>query len=163
DPATGDDRVCEANELVTAIALTGSDQLLIALRDRLALLDFPTGKIEELCRIQFSHPDIRLNDGKCDSKGRFWVGSISAQPGEAALYRYDPDGTLHTMETGLTISNGLGWSPDEKTFYLTDSPTRKIFGYRFDVGTGSIADRRVVVDLGDEAVEPDGLAVDRRG
>ena len=55
--------------------------------------------------------------------------------GEAALYRYDPDGSLHVMETGLTISNGLGWSPDGRTFYLTDSPQRKIYAYRFDLET----------------------------
>ena len=67
------------------------------------------------------------------------------------------------METGLTISNGLGWSPDNETFYLTDSPQRKIYAYRFDLETGAIADRRVFVDLGDEDVEPDGLAIDREG
>jgi sugar lactone lactonase YvrE len=163
DPATGKDRFSETGNTVAAIALTGSDRFLIASGNQLALLDLQTGHIELLCQIEFAHRDIRLNDGKCDSRGRFWVGSISSQPGSAALYRFDPDRTLHTMETGLTISNGLGWSPDEKTFYLTDSPTRKIFSYRFDVESGAIEDRRVAVDLGDEPVEPDGLAIDRYG
>jgi sugar lactone lactonase YvrE len=163
EPATGGDRYFETGEVVPAIALTDGDRLLLALRDRLALLDPRTGALEPLCRIDLGHPDTRLNDGKCDAQGRFWVGSLSKNPGEAALYRYDPDGSLHLMETGLTISNGLGWSPDGKTFYLTDSPQRKIYAYRFDPDTGSIADRRVLVDLGGEAVEPDGLTVDRAG
>lgn len=163
DPARGLDRYVETGEVVAAIALTDSDRLLLALRDRLALLDLTTGKLEARCRIELGHPDTRLNDGKCDAQGRFWVGSISKNPGEAALYRYDPDGSLHVMETGLTISNGLGWSPDGGTFYLTDSPTKKIYAYRFDPESGSISDRRVLVDLGEEAVEPDGLTVDRAG
>src|SRR5262249_41644893 len=104
-----------------------------------------------------------FNDGKCDARGRFWIGSLSKEPRHAALYRYDPDGSLRVMETGLTISNGLGWSPDGATFYLTDSPARRIYAYRYDPDAGSTSDRRVFVDLGDEAVEPDGLAIDREG
>jgi sugar lactone lactonase YvrE len=163
DPETGDDSYIETPEVVGAIALTESDRLLVALSDQLAFLSPDTGEIESLRRVTFPHPDTRFNDGKCDARGRFWVGSISQQPGNAALYRFDPDGTLHVMETGLTISNGLGWSPDGATFYLTDSPQRKIYAYEFDVETGSISHRRVLVDLGDEQVEPDGLVIDERG
>jgi sugar lactone lactonase YvrE len=163
NPATGQDRYFDTAEVVAAIALTGDERLLLALRDRLALLDPRTGALAELCRIDLGHRDTRLNDGKCDARGRFWVGSISKNPGEAALYRYDPDGSLHVMETGLTLSNGLGWSPDSKRFYLTDSPKRTIYAYRFDLESGSIADRRVLVDLTGETVEPDGLAIDGGG
>jgi sugar lactone lactonase YvrE len=162
-PATGRDRYFDTGEVVASIALTHDDRLLLALRDRLALFDPETAALEELCRIDLGHADTRLNDGKCDARGRFWVGSISKSPGDAALYRYDPDGSLHVMETGLTISNGLGWSPDGRTFYLSDSPQRKIYAYRFDAESGTIADRRVLVDLGDEPVEPDGLTVDGAG
>jgi sugar lactone lactonase YvrE len=163
DPSTGGDCYVETGDVVSAIAPTESGRLLVALRDQLALLDFDSGKLEPLCQVPLSHPDTRLNDGKCDARGRFWVGSISKNPGEAALYRYDPDGTLQVMETGLTISNGLGWSPDGKTFYLTDSPKRTIYAYRFDVETGSLAERRVLIDLGNQEFEPDGLAIDRQG
>jgi sugar lactone lactonase YvrE len=163
DPATGVDRYCDTGEVVAALALTNSERLLIALRDRLALLAPETGTLEIVRRLELGHPETRLNDGKCDARGRFWVGSASKHPGDAALYRYDPDGSLQVMETGLTISNGIGWSPDGKTFYLTDSPARKIYAYRFDAAAGTITDRRVLVDLGGEACEPDGLAIDREG
>ena len=133
------------------------------MRDRLAFLDLDDGSVESRQRVEFAHSDTRFNDGKCDARGRFWIGTISQTPGQAALYRYDPDGSLQIMETGLTISNGLGWSPDNRTFYLTDSPQRKIYAYRFDLATGRIAGRRVFVDLSDEEVEPDGLAIDRDG
>jgi sugar lactone lactonase YvrE len=161
DPSTGRDRFIDTGDVVSAIALAGENRLLVALRDQLVFLDLSTGSIEPLFHLQLAE-GTRLNDGKCDARGRFWVGSISKKPHEAALYRYD-HGSLQVMETGLTISNGLGWSPDGKTFYLTDSPERKIYAYRFDAETGSIDDRRVLIDLGDEAVEPDGLAIDRRG
>lgn len=163
DPTTGKDRYFEVGDLVSAIAIAKPDQLLLALRDRLAFLDLKTEKIETLKSVKFSHPDTRFNDGKCDPQGRFWIGSISQVPGEAALYRYDPDGSLNLMETGLTNSNGLGWSPDGQTFYLTDSAKRTIYAYPFDGKTGKISDRRVFVNLGNEAVEPDGLTIDTEG
>ena len=163
DPSTGRDRYFETGEPAAALALTHDRRLLVALRDRLALLDPESGHLEEQRRVDLGHADTRFNDGKCDARGRFWVGSISVNPGEAALYRYDPDGSVHVMETGLTISNGLGWSPDGGTFYLTDSAQRKIYAYRFDAAAGSIDDRRVLVDLDGETPEPDGLAVDGAG
>lgn len=164
DPATGRDRYFDMGEVVSAIALAGNDQLLLALRDRLAWLNLQTSEVVPLCKIEFSQPaDTRLNDGKCDAQGRFWIGSCSETTGQAALYRYDPDGSLHTMETGLTISNGLGWSPDGSTFYLTDSTPHLIYAYNFEAETGAIHDRQVLIDLSHEAVEPDGLTIDRAG
>jgi sugar lactone lactonase YvrE len=163
EPSTGRDRYVETDDVVCAIALAAGGRLLAALRRELVFLDPASDRIEPRSRIEFSHADTRFNDGKCDTHGRFWVGSISDEPGQAGLYRYDPDGSLHQLEHGLTISNGLGWSPDDRTFYLTDSPQKKIFAYRFDAARGTISDRRVLVDLGDEAVEPDGLAVDGQG
>jgi sugar lactone lactonase YvrE len=162
DPATGEDRCFEHDDVISAIVPTEDGRWLVALRDSLALVQLDDGTMKPLCQVPFSHADTRLNDGKCDSRGRFWIGSISQKAGEAALYRYDPDGTLHMMESGLTISNGIGWSPDDATFYLTDSPTRKIYAYRFDADSGTIFERRVFCQL-DETVEPDGLAIDREG
>ena len=165
DPSTGDDQFVEAADVVSAVALAGRDRLLIAMNDQLAVLQLQTGAIEPLCRVEFPHPDTRFNDGMCDPQGRFWIGSASEERGQAALYRVDPDGSVHLRETGLTISNGLGWSPDGKTFYLTDSPARKIYAYRFDAERGALSDRRVFVDLDDleEDIEPDGLTVDQNG
>ncbi|PMB25918.1 SMP-30/gluconolactonase/LRE family protein [Fischerella thermalis] len=163
DPATGQDRYFDTGDVVSAIALADGDRLLLALRDRLAFLSIPTGEIMTLHQIEFPHPDTRFNDGKCDPQGRFWIGSVSEAPGQAALYRYDLDGSLDVLETGLTISNGLGWSPDGSTFYLTDSAQHQIYAYDFEAETGTIANRRVLVDLSNETVEPDGLAIDCQG
>jgi sugar lactone lactonase YvrE len=163
DPSTGQDRYFDLGEAVGSVALAGPDRLLVALSDRLAFVDLDTGAVQPLLQLEFTHADTRFNDGKCDPQGRFWVGTVSTVPGHAALYRFDPDGALYVIQPGLTISNGLGWSPDGKTFYLTDSATRCIFAYGFDGATGSLSDRRVLVNLQGEAGEPDGLAIDRRG
>ncbi|MBW4554131.1 MAG: SMP-30/gluconolactonase/LRE family protein [Aphanocapsa sp. GSE-SYN-MK-11-07L] len=163
DPATGQDHYFDVGAVVSAIALTESEQLLLALRDRLALFNPETQALVPLYQFDFPHPDTRLNDGKCDAQGRFWIGSVSEAREQAALYRYDPDGSLHLMQAGLTISNGLGWSPDGATFYLTDSAEHKIYAYDFEAATGAIRNRRVLIDLSQEAVEPDGLAIDTQG
>lgn len=163
DPATGTDRYFDVGDVVGAVALAGPDQVLMALRDQLALLNVQTSAITPLCRFKFPHPETRLNDGKCDAQGRFWIGSICEAAGQAELYRYDSDGSLHVMETGLTISNGLGWSPDQSRFYLTDSAQHKIYVYDYEASTGNVGNRRVLIDLGDETAEPDGLAIDSQG
>jgi sugar lactone lactonase YvrE len=163
NPATQEDRWFETGEVVPALVLARHNRLLLALRDRLAFLHLDTGAIEPLQQLEFSLPDTRFNDGKCDPQGRFWIGTMSGQPGQATLYRYDTDGSLHVMETGLTTSNGLGWSPDGASFYLTDSHVREIYVYRFDARSGAISDRRVLINFSGDAPEPDGLTIDRRG
>lgn len=157
------DRIFEVGDVVGCVALTGTDSLLLGLRNELARLDTATGEVERLIMIEEDKPRNRVNDGKCDPQGRFWVGTMSRNEGEAALYRYDPDGSLHTMETGLTVSNGPGWSPDGKTFYLTDSPKKTIYAYDFEAESGEIRNRRVYAELGGDDSAPDGLTVDTEG
>ncbi|MBE9010834.1 SMP-30/gluconolactonase/LRE family protein [Pseudanabaenaceae cyanobacterium LEGE 13415] len=163
NPATRNHRFFNVGDVVSAIALAGENRLLIALRDRLAFLNIDSGEVTPFYQFHFPYPDTRCNDGKSDSKGRFWIGTVSEAPKQAELYRYDPDGSIRVMETGLTISNGLGWSPDQSTFYLTDSIQHQIYAYDFDVEAGTIQHRRTLIDLSDEAVEPDGLAIDTEG
>jgi len=163
-PASGKNVFFDVGDVVGAIALAGKNRLMMALRHHLAFLDTQTGIVTPIIELETDLPDNRFNDGKCDPQGRFWFGSMSAsEKAEASLYRYDPDGSLHKMETGLTISNGLGWSPDCKTFYLTDSPKQKIYAYDFDQATGNISNRRILVDLTGERFFPDGLTIDSQG
>ncbi|MEA5617831.1 SMP-30/gluconolactonase/LRE family protein [Cronbergia sp. UHCC 0137] len=163
NPATGQNLFFNVGDVVGSIALAGTDRLIMAQRDGLTFLNLQTGEVSPIIPVEANMPDNRFNDGKCDPQGRFWFGSMSAGKNQASLYRYDLDGSLDKMETGLTISNGLGWSPDERTFYLTDSPQQKIYAYKFDPLTGNISDRRTFVDLTNESFYPDGLTVDSQG
>jgi sugar lactone lactonase YvrE len=110
-------------------------------------------------------PLLRFNDGACDERGRLWIGTmaIDAAPGAGALYCVEPDLSWRCVLTGVSISNGLGWSPDGATLYYVDSATRRIDAFDFDADEGSICARRVVVDTAEFAGMPDGLAVDTDG
>lgn len=163
NPATNHDRTFEVSDTVGAIAVTSQERLIMALRHQLAFLDLKTGEVETILPIEADQPQNRFNDGKCDVRGRFWFGSMCTVGPKAKLYCLDTDRSLRIMETGLTISNGLGWSPDSRTFYLADSPLKTIFAYDFDLESGSIEHRRVFVDLTAEAAYPDGLTVDQDG
>lgn len=107
----------------------------------------------------------RMNDAACDPSGRFWAGTLAEDhhPGGAALYRLDRDGRTELMLDGLTISNGLGWSPDGKTMYLIDSGPRVIHAFAFDAERGTFSDGRVLVTVAEEVGAPDGMTVDAAG
>ena len=106
----------------------------------------------------------RMNDAACDPQGRFWAGTKADDnhAGGGALYRLDRDGQVDLMLGDLTISNGLGWSPDGATMYLADTVPRVIHAFSFDGERGAISDGRVLVTIS-EGAGPDGLTVDAAG
>jgi sugar lactone lactonase YvrE len=110
-------------------------------------------------------PGTRMNDAACDPSGRFWAGTLADDHhvGGGALYRLDPDGRCETVLEGLTISNGLGWSPDARTMYLVDSGPRVVYAFAYDPASGAISDQRVVVALDEAEGAPDGMTVDAAG
>jgi sugar lactone lactonase YvrE len=108
-------------------------------------------------------PHLQMNDSVVDAHGRFWAGSMTFDatlPGSGALYRLDPDGTVSTQLNGVTISNGIGWSPDSKSFYYVDSATRRIDVFDYDLDAGTLGKRRTLAEV---KALPDGLAVDVDG
>jgi sugar lactone lactonase YvrE len=123
------------------------------------------GTTRELAQPEDGRTDVRMNDGACDPQGRFWAGTVAydESPGQAALYRLELDGSWSTVLRGLTISNGIGWSPDGQTMYLNDSGPGTVEAFSFDGRDGSIGDRRTLVQSDDPHVVPDGLTVDAEG
>ncbi|MGR7025279.1 SMP-30/gluconolactonase/LRE family protein [Geodermatophilus sp. URMC 62] len=107
----------------------------------------------------------RMNDGACDRAGRFYAGTMAfdERPGAGALYRLDTDGTVTTVLDGLTVSNGLGWSPDERTVYLADSGPGLVHAHRYDPDSGAFTDGRVLLETGGPDGVADGLTVDDEG
>jgi sugar lactone lactonase YvrE len=111
----------------------------------------------------WSDPGVRMNEGGCDPDGRFWCGSMAYDqaPGAAALYRLDPDGSVYTALEGVTVSNGLDWSPDGSLAYYNDTATHRVDVFDYDRDTG-LTGRRPLVRLPDDG-NPDGLTVDAEG
>ena len=117
----------------------------------------------------FVHPEAkregnRYNDGKCDPRGRLWIGTMdpAGQPGRGSLLRVDPDGKWDRVDTGFTVPNGIGFAPRGDTLYFTESAGRTVFAYDLDLRHGTLSKRRVFATWAD-GVKPDGIAVDEDG
>ncbi|RBY83916.1 SMP-30/gluconolactonase/LRE family protein [Geodermatophilus sp. TF02-6] len=123
-------------------------------------LEEPDGTVRALDEV-WSDPSVRMNEGGCDPDGRFYCGSMAydQRPGAAALYRLDPDGSVHVVLEGVTVSNGLEWSPDGALAYYNDTATHSIAVFDYDRDAGLIG-RRVFAEL---EYRPDGLTVDAEG
>ena len=109
---------------------------------------------------------VRGNDCGVDPDGRLWFGTIAwdMSPDAAALYRLDDLEEPPVRVLGdVSISNGIGWSPDGATLYYIDSATRRIDGFAYQVDTGTASDRHPLVHIPEGAGDPDGLAVDASG
>jgi L-arabinonolactonase len=133
---------------------------IVALKNGLHFWSPETQKLEFLVDPEADKPWARFNDGAVDRAGRFWTGTMDDN-GNSKLYRYDPDGSLHVMETGITCSNGIGFSPDNRTFYYSDSQVYTVYAYDFKLESGEIGNRRIFRKF--ENGDPDGITVDSEG
>jgi sugar lactone lactonase YvrE len=122
------------------------------------------GTVRELAQ-PATDGNVRMNDGGCDRRGRFWAGTMAydESPGMGALFRLELDGSATTMLTGLTISNGIGWNPAGTVMYLVDSGPGDVDAFDFDEESGEISARRTIIHIDDPGVVPDGLTVDEEG
>lgn len=148
----------------SAVVSRARGGLVVAAGNGFVALDSLTGEVTELAEAA-GHPDARMNDGKCDRAGRLYAGSMAADesPGKGSFYRLDTDGSVTELMTGLGISNGIGWSPDDTLMYFIDSLDYRVDVLDYDAVTGNLGERRPFVSLGSGQVMPDGLAVDAEG
>jgi len=123
----------------------------------------PDGALRPIAEV--SPAGTRMNDGACDPHGRFWAGTLADDhhEGGGALFRLERNGRTELMLDGLTISNGLGWSPDGGTMYLVDSGPRVIHAFAFDADRGTVSDDRILVTVPEDVGAPDGMTVDAAG
>ena len=166
DPARGQTGIWPMPSAVGFVAPTRSaERLAFADVDGFGFLDLQTGQITRIGNVTGEAPGNRFNDGKVDRAGRLWAGSIDDQciRPTGNLYRLDVSGQAQRMASAFICSNGLGWSPDNRKMYFTDSMVRTIWVYDFDLESGSLGTRRVFAKLSDDDGVPDGLTVDSEG
>jgi sugar lactone lactonase YvrE len=165
DVVSGLDKSFEVGQHVGALALRSAGGLMLAVRGGFAGYALETGWLQPLAETEAATPSNRMNDGKVDSAGRFWAGSMAyAEAGrEGSLYRLDRDHSVTTMLTRLGISNGLGWSPDDRVMYHIDSLAGGVDAYDFSPQTGQIANGRRLVEVARDDGIPDGMTVDADG
>lgn len=152
---------------IGAVALTGGDELLVALADGVYLFDPNSVEVSLVAAAPHSETVV-LHEGKCDRQGRFWIGSLSkrmqshGELGGAFIYRLEGNRLLPQIG-GLSVANGMAWSPDGSTFYHTDTPTGLVWSYDYDVRSGAITGRREFLQLSLHSGMADGAAVDTEG
>lgn len=159
----GPDLLAQLDEFIGCAAPRADGGLILALKN--SIVDLKPGSIKPAVLAALSEPvNNRFNDGKCDPAGRFLAGSMdlneSAPTG--ALYSFDGK-TVTKLLSGITISNGLTWSPDHQTFYYTDTPTRQVTAFDYDLATGQVANPRPAVRVPDGLGWPDGMTSDTDG
>ena len=162
DPATKQDRVLSLPQMPGTVVGRASGGLMLALEDGFAAYDPETERLEMLVDPEADKPGNRFNDGKCDPAGRFVAGTMqydAAEP-DGALYSLDLDGTVRRLEDHVYCSNGLAWSEDGKTMYYIDSMCCRVDAFDYDVSTGTIANRRPVVEIPKAEGLPDGMTID---
>jgi sugar lactone lactonase YvrE len=173
-PATEGVRSWFFDEPATALSLTSTDNILaVALASRVILWEPETDLRHDPIFVLDGWPHVRLNDGRADPRGSFWVGSMrnNVKPdgslGEAGgqdgmLYRIDPDGRSSIHRQKIGISNTLAWSPDRVRFYSGDTLANVIWAYDYDPQTGEIANERPFLKNFSRGL-PDGSTVDSEG
>lgn len=165
DPATGEDLAVDVGEPVGAVALRAGGGLMLAKKSGFAALGEWGAALSPFAAVEPDRPETRMNDGACDTGGRFWAGTmhVDLERGHGSLYRLDPDGTVTCMVTDVSISNGIAWSLDDATMYYIDTPTCGIDAFDFDADSGTISNRRCIVQIDPTDGAPDGLVVDAAG
>jgi sugar lactone lactonase YvrE len=165
EPAAGTHRELQVDRPVGAVVPRASGGAVAALGQGFAHVDLDGETIEPLADLGLADPSIRMNDAKCDRQGRLWAGTMSETLAEGAgsLYRLDADGAISLVVPDVTVSNGLDWSPDNRTMYFIDTLRYGIDAFDFDAETGALSNRRRLVDIEGRDGLADGLTVDGDG
>jgi sugar lactone lactonase YvrE len=156
---------------IGSLALRRQGGAVVALETGFHFFDCKTGRAEPVGNPEEGIPHVRLNDGKVDRRGRFIVGSLdmamfSPDPPpvpRGSLYRLDTDLSLTVLETGIGVSNGPCWSPDDRIFYFADTWANRIWAYDWDAETGAPSNRRLFTQPAAAREMPDGATVDEEG
>lgn len=147
--------------LVSDLCATELGDFIIGYQDKIASFNPDNGKVEILWD---SNTGMRMNHGLIGPKGNYWIGQADDEgKRRAKLFRFDPDGTIDVMETGLQISNGLDWDLQRERFYLADSPLRVIYVYQYDNDNNHITNRCELIRFGENDGYPDGFVLDSEG
>ena len=173
DPRSGELRHWSFDTDLASLAPRLDGSLLLAMRDGLWIFDPASGERRPAAEPPYDPAIERFNDGKCDPKGRFWVGTIY-EPRNLAIASLHcfSHGKLQREATGFTVMNGLAWSPDGRTMHWSDTKAHTIFAADFDVAAGTLSNQRVFATFPLKAVDapldgyggrPDGAAMDAEG
>jgi sugar lactone lactonase YvrE len=156
--------LAELDDLIGCLAPRKNGNLILGTRHGFADLEPDSAQLTFLASLDSKPPTNRINDGKCDPAGRFLAGTMDMNETDpnGALYSFNGKQIIRLLD-GITISNGLAWSPDYKIFYYIDTPTREVKAFDYDLATGQIANPRLAFHIPDSLGWPDGMTSDTNG
>ncbi len=165
-PQTRRLEVFETGMPVMALGIRRAGGFIAATAKGISTWDTNRKTFEPLCDPLAGRVGYRFNDAATDFLGRFWVGTLNdANPKgpDGELFCVQGDGSYRLMDKNITVANGIGWSPDRKVMYFTDSFRYSIYAYDYAAGTGTISNRKTFVQTSPDGGIPDGLTVDSEG
>jgi sugar lactone lactonase YvrE len=165
NPYSGKDRIINTQQEIGSVVPRLLGGMVLAMENGFYFLD------EETCLVTFiTDPESkihgnRFNDGKCDPAGRFWAGTmgICGETGVGSLYCLDIDYSVTRKFGNVSISNGIAWSTDNRIMYYIDTPTNEVWGFDYELETGNISNKRVVINISRDEGMPDGMTIDSEG
>lgn len=163
DPNSGSERIIKTEQSPGTVVKGTNERLVLAFENGFYFLDLETEKVSFIADPESDIPDNRFNDGKCDPAGRFWAGTVGEEAGKAGLYCLDTDLSVTKKIENVTISNGIVWNVDTKKMYYIDTPTNEVWGFDYDLKTGNISKKEVVVNIPKDEGHPDGMTIDSEG
>ena len=165
DPVTRENKTFPTGSHVGSAVLSAKGDVIAATHQGFVRLNLDTGAFTPICDPEADLPGNRFNDGKCDPKGRFWAGSMGYDESKTTgnLYRLNEQLKAEKMLDGISISNGLAWSADQRTLYYIDTPTMRVDAFDFDPETSAISNRRTAIQIPEGIGYPDGMSMDAEG
>jgi sugar lactone lactonase YvrE len=165
DPEKNDNHTIQFDQFISTVVPEQPGQLILAMQHGLYRYNIALNRLTKICNPEEDKVSNRFNDGKCDSKGRFWAGTMDLDGKKdcGSLYRFDTDGRITKVLSPVSISNGIAWSPDKKFMYFIDTPTNKVSTYNYEETTGNISYHGTGAEIPVEMGSPDGMTIDAEG
>lgn len=165
NPVNQTDKVIKTDQMIGTVVPRVRGGVVLAMENGFHFLDLSSETLTFIADPEHNRPENRFNDGKCDPAGRLLAGTMHKQGigKSGALYCLDKDLSVRKVLDPVSISNGLAWSHDQKTMYYINTPEKKVWGFDYDILTGTLAGKHVVIDGEKEAGVFDGMTIDAEG
>ena len=165
NPATGENQSWDVGEKPGLAVPTKRGDLILGTSVGFVRLDLANGGVSPIIDPEQDLPNNRFNDGKVDPEGRLWAGTMGMDesPNVGSFYRLNRNLSVDKLFDRVSISNGLAWTGDQKSFYYIDSPTRRVDVFDCDMAAGTVSNRQTAFELPDGMGYPDGMCIDNEG
>lgn len=162
-PSSNEFSSIDVGEIVSCVAPAGPRDLIATLKNKIVLIR--DGKIHSTLAEIREPEKNRFNDCKCDSRGRLWAGTMDMEEKSpsGSLYVFESGKGIRRVLGGVTISNGISWSLDNRLMYYIDSPRKRVEVYEYDIEEGNLLGLIDTIDLSRYNGIPDGMTIDSKG